>query len=373
MIALGTRPNTKDEVEKLYAVVRFEPWDWIIGFGDYIDDIDNAFWRSAVVLLSIGLALMAVVGVLGWRLAGSIYRQLGGEPAYASDIVHRIGGGDLNVAVDLRGAHADSLLSAMDRMQRSLSTTVGQIRGSTDTIATAAGEIAAGNRDLSSRTESQASALEETAASMEELTATVKQSADNARQANQLAMSASEIAVQGGKVVDEVVATMASISSSSNKIVDIIGTIDGIAFQTNILALNAAVEAARAGEQGRGFAVVASEVRTLAQRSATAAKEIKALIGDSVQKVEAGGALVGQAGATMSQIVGSVKRVTDIVGEISSASQEQTAGIEQINQAIAQMDQATQQNAALVEQASAAAESLEQQSRVLVTAVGVFS
>ena len=373
VIALGTRPNTKDEVEKLYAVVRFEPWDWIIGFGDYIDDIDKAFWRSATVLLSIGLALMAVVGVLGWRLAGSIYRQLGGEPAYAADIVHRIGAGDLNVAVDLRDAHADSLLSAMDRMQRSLSTTVGQIRGSTDTIATAAGEIAAGNRDLSSRTESQASALEETAASMEELTATVKQSADNARQANQLAMSASEIAVQGGKVVDEVVATMASISSSSNKIVDIIGTIDGIAFQTNILALNAAVEAARAGEQGRGFAVVASEVRTLAQRSATAAKEIKALIGDSVQKVEAGGALVSQAGATMSQIVGSVKRVTDIVGEISSASQEQTAGIEQINQAIAQMDQATQQNAALVEQASAAVESLEQQSQVLVTAVGVFS
>ena len=373
VIAPGTRPNTKDEVEKLYAVTRFEPWDWIIGFGDYIDDIDKAFWRSATVLLSIGLALMAVVGLLGWRLATSIYRQLGGEPAYASDIVHRIGGGDLNVAVDLRGAHADSLLVAMDRMQRSLSTTVGQIRGATDTIASAAGEIASGNRDLSSRTEAQASALEETAASMEELTATVKQSADNARQANQLAMSASEFAVQGGQVVDEVVATMASISGSSNKIVDIIGVIDGIAFQTNILALNAAVEAARAGEQGRGFAVVASEVRTLAQRSATAAKEIKSLIGDSVQKVEAGSALVSQAGATMSQIVGSVKRVTDIVGEISSASQEQTAGIEQINQAIAQMDQATQQNAALVEQASAAAESLEQQSQALVTAVGAFS
>ncbi|TXD84320.1 hypothetical protein FUT87_16180 [Mitsuaria sp. TWR114] len=261
----------------------------------------------------------------------------------------------------------------MDRMQRSLSTTVGQIRGATDTIASAAGEIASGNRDLSSRTEAQASALEETAASMEELTATVKQSADNARQANQLAMSASDFAVQGGQVVDEVVATMASISGSSNKIVDIIGVIDGIAFQTNILALNAAVEAARAGEQGRGFAVVASEVRTLAQRSATAAKEIKSLIGDSVQKVEAGSALVSQAGATMSRIVGSVKRVTDIVGEISSASQEQTAGIEQINQAIAQMDQATQQNAALVEQASAAAESLEQQSQALVTAVGAFS
>ncbi|MET0209488.1 MAG: methyl-accepting chemotaxis protein [Burkholderiaceae bacterium] len=372
VIALGTRPNTKEEVEKLYAVVRFEPWDWIIGFGDYIDDIDNAFWRSAAVLLIIGVVLMAVVVMLGWRLAVSTYRQLGGEPAYASDIVRRIGAGDLNVTVELRDAHADSLLAAMDRMQRSLSTTVGQIRGSTDTIATAAAEIASGNRDLSSRTESQASALEETAASMEELTATVKQSADNARQANQLAMSASEIAVQGGKVVDEVVATMASISSSSNKIVDIIGTIDGIAFQTNILALNAAVEAARAGEQGRGFAVVAAEVRTLAQRSATAAKEIKSLIGDSVQKVEAGGVLVGQAGATMSQIVGSVKRVTDIVGEISSASQEQTAGIEQINQAIVQMDQATQQNAALVEQASAAAESLEQQSQALVTAVGVF-
>ncbi len=373
VIALGTRPGTKDEVEKLYAVVHFKPWDWIVGFGDYIDDIEKAFWRTAAVMLSIGVALMAVVAVLGWRLATRTYRQLGGEPGYASDIVRRIGAGDLNVTVDLRGAHDDSLLAAMDRMQRNLSGTVSQIRGSTDTIASAAGEIAMGNRDLSSRTEAQASAIEETAASMEQLTATVKQSADNARQANQLAVSASDIAVQGGKVVDEVVATMASISQSSNKIVDIIGVIDSIAFQTNILALNAAVEAARAGEQGRGFAVVASEVRTLAQRSATAAREIKTLIGDSVEKVQAGGALVSQAGETMTRIVGSVKRVTDIVGEISSASQEQTAGIEQIHQAISQLDQTTQQNAALVEQASAAAESLEQQSQVLVNAVGVFS
>ncbi|UXH80263.1 methyl-accepting chemotaxis protein [Roseateles amylovorans] len=373
VIAPGTRPGTKDEVQKLYAVIKFEPWDWIVGFGDYIDDIDTAFWRSAAILLSIGGVLMLIVGGLGWRMARSLYRQLGGEPAYAADIVRRIGAGDLSVQVALQAGDQASLLAAMHQMQQSLSGTVTQIRGATDTIATAAGEISAGNLDLSSRTEAQASALEQTAASMEELTATVKQNADNARQANQLALSASEVAVQGGQVVNQVVATMASISTSSKKIVDIIGTIDGIAFQTNILALNAAVEAARAGEQGRGFAVVASEVRSLAQRSATAAKEIKTLIGDSVDKVDAGSSLVGQAGATMEQIVGSVKRLTDIVGEISSASQEQTAGIEQINQAIVQMDHATQQNAALVEQASAAAESLQQQSQHLVVAVRVFA
>jgi methyl-accepting chemotaxis protein len=373
VIAPGTRPGTKDEVEKLYAVIKFEPWDWTIGFGDYIDDIDKAFWRSAVILLAIGGALMLIVGGLGWSLARNLYRQLGGEPAYASDIVRRIGAGDLSVSVDLQPGDEASLLAAMRQMQQNLAGTVRQIRESTDTIATASGEIAAGNLDLSGRTEAQASALEQTAASMEELTATVKQNADNARQANQLALSASSVAVQGGDVVSQVVQTMASISGSSKKIVDIIGVIDGIAFQTNILALNAAVEAARAGEQGRGFAVVASEVRGLAQRSAAAAKEIKGLIGDSVDKVESGSALVSQAGATMEQIVSSVKRVTDIVGEISSASQEQTAGIDQIHQAITQMDQATQQNAALVEEASAAATSLQQQSQHLVAAVRIFS
>jgi methyl-accepting chemotaxis protein len=246
------------------------------------------------------------------------------------------------------------------------------VRSGTDTIATASSQIAAGNHDLSSRTEEQASSLEETAASMEELTSTVKQNADNARQANQLAVSASSVAVKGGSVVAEVVGTMGAINASSRKIVDIIGVIDGIAFQTNILALNAAVEAARAGEQGRGFAVVAAEVRNLAQRSAAAAKEIKTLIDDSVSKVEEGSNQVAEAGKTMDEIVDSVKRVTDIMAEITAASQEQTSGIEQINQAITQMDQVTQQNAALVEEAAAAASSLQEQAANLSQVVSVF-
>jgi methyl-accepting chemotaxis protein len=306
-------------------------------------------------------------------MASKLYRQLGGEPEYASQVVRQIGAGDLSIDVKVQAGDSTSLLAAMQQMQRSLAVTVQDIRHSTDNIATASGEIAAGNLDLSKRTESQASSLQETAASMEELTATVKQNADNARQANQLATSASDIAVQGGEVVTRVIGTMSSISDSSKRISDIIGVIDGIAFQTNILALNAAVEAARAGEQGRGFAVVASEVRALAQRSANAAKEIKGLIAHSVEKVEDGSKLVGQAGETMERIVGSVKRVTDIVAEISAASQEQTAGIEQINQAISHMDNATQQNAALVEQASAAATSLRQQSDHLVKAVSSFA
>jgi methyl-accepting chemotaxis protein len=249
---------------------------------------------------------------------------------------------------------------------------VVQIKESTESINTASKEIASGNTDLSSRTEEQASSLEETASSMEELTSTVKQNAENAKQANQLAAGASQVAVKGGNVVGEVVTTMSSINESSKKIVDIISVIDGIAFQTNILALNAAVEAARAGEQGRGFAVVATEVRTLAQRSAAAAKEIKELINDSVQKVGAGTKLVDEAGATMQEIVNSVKRVTDIMAEITAASQEQSAGIEQVNTAITQMDEVTQQNAALVEQAAAAAESMEEQAGNLASAVAIF-
>jgi methyl-accepting chemotaxis protein len=249
---------------------------------------------------------------------------------------------------------------------------VSQVRTSSDTISTGSTQIAAGNQDLSSRTEQQASSLEETASSLEELTSTVKQNADNARQANQLAQSASDVANKGGMVVSQVVDTMGSINESSKKISDIISVIDGIAFQTNILALNAAVEAARAGEQGRGFAVVAAEVRTLAQRSAAAAKEIKELISDSVEKVDTGSKLVDQAGTTMHEIVESIRRVTDIMGEITAASQEQTAGIEQINQAVSQMDQVTQQNASLVEEAAAAAEAMRDQAAGLAQAVGVF-
>jgi methyl-accepting chemotaxis protein len=299
-------------------------------------------------------------------------KQLGGEPAYAVEIARAISGGDFSRSVVLEKGDTSSLLYAINSMRENLTGTVGNIRHATDTIAVASREIASGNADLSSRTEEQASSLEETASSMEELTSTVKQNAENARQANQLVVSTADVAVKGGQVVGQVVDTMASIKESSRKIADIIGVIDGIAFQTNILALNAAVEAARAGEQGRGFAVVASEVRNLAQRSASAAKEIKALIEDSVGKVDAGGKLVDEAGRTMDEIVGSVKRVTDIMSEIAAASQEQSAGIEQVNQAVSQMDEMTQQNAALVEEAAAAAESLQEQAGKLAEAVSVF-
>ena len=288
-------------------------------------------------------------------------------------IARTVASGDLTSRIEVRSSdETGQLLQALKEMNASLVNIVSEVRTGTDTIAAASGQIADGNLDLSSRTEQQASSLEETASSMERLTGTVKQNADNARQANQLAASASEVAVKGGSVVSQVIDTMGSINASSRKIVDIIGVIDGIAFQTNILALNAAVEAARAGEQGRGFAVVAAEVRNLAQRSAAAAKEIKTLIGDSVEKVAVGSKLVSEAGITMDEVVASVKRVTDIMGEITAASQEQSTGIEQVNSAIAKMDAVTQQNAALVEQAAAAAESMQNQAGNLARVVSVF-
>jgi len=326
--------------------------------------------RTLMIVLVFG-SLAASIGFGLWITRG-LTRQLGGEPSYAVDMAAAIAAGELSRAIATRPGDTSSLLFAMEAMRASLVNIVRQVREGTDTIATASSQIAAGNLDLSSRTEQQASSLEETASSMEELTSTVKQNADNAHQANTLAASASAVALKGGAVVAKVVDTMASINASSNKIVDIIGVIDGIAFQTNILALNAAVEAARAGEQGRGFAVVASEVRNLAQRSAAAAKEIKTLINDSVEKVSAGGKLVGEAGSTMEQIVQSITRVTDIMSEIAAASIEQTAGIEQINSAISQMDEVTQQNAALVEQAAAAAGSLQDQAGALAAVVSVF-
>ena len=335
---------------------------------------DMIGFTQRMLAASLVLAAMAVLlgaGVATW-LTRNVMKQLGGEPDYAVSIARRIASGDLTEAIDTSKSDSSSLVNAMKMMQDSLAALVVRVRSGTDAIATASGQIAAGNQDLSSRTEEQASSLEETASSMEELTSTVKQNADNARQANQLAASASEVAGKGGEVVAQVVNTMASINESSKKIVDIIAVIDGIAFQTNILALNAAVEAARAGEQGRGFAVVASEVRSLAQRSAGAAKEIKALIDNSVEKVDAGAKLVDQAGATMEEIVESVKRVTDIMAEIAAASAEQTAGIEQVNQAIAQMDQVTQQNAALVEEAAAASEAMQGQASELAQIVSTF-
>ncbi|MDN8611487.1 methyl-accepting chemotaxis protein [Variovorax ginsengisoli] len=333
------------------------------------DAIDALYRSGRVNLLVLAAIALALGSVLAWLLTRSIVQPID-EALLIADTV---ASGDLSQEFETdRGGDFGRLLRGMGEMEDTLTDLVGRIKTATDSIVTASGQIAAGNQDLSSRTEEQASSLEETAASMEELTSTVKQNADNARQANQLAASASEVAVKGGEVVSQVVDTMASINASSKKIVDIIGVIDGIAFQTNILALNAAVEAARAGEQGRGFAVVASEVRSLAQRSAAAAKEIKGLIDDSVGKVGAGSALVAEAGHTMEEIVGSVKRVTDIMGEITAASQEQTSGIEQINQAITQMDQVTQQNAALVEEAAAAAASLQEQAGNLSQIVGTF-
>ena len=332
----------------------------------------EAYESSRTTLLLL-VALSALAGIgFGVLITRSLTRQLGGEPAYAANIAGRIAAGDLSAEVQVRAGDESSLLFAMKAMRDRLARIVGEVRHGTDAIASASNEIAKGNLDLSSRTEEQASSLEETASSMEELTSTVKQNADNARQANMLAQTASSVAGQGGDVVAQVVQTMGSINESSKKIVDIITVIDGIAFQTNILALNAAVEAARAGEQGRGFAVVAGEVRTLAQRSAAAAKEIKALIGDSVDKVEAGTKLVDQAGNTMSDVVASIQRVTDIMAEISAASQEQTSGIEQINQAISQMDNVTQQNASLVEEAAAASEALQSQAAKLAELVSVF-
>ena len=325
-------------------------------------------------LLMVGLSSLAVlVGILAaWLITRSLLRQLGGEPDEAADVANRIAQGDLAMPIPLQPGDRHSLMFSMKTMRDDLRQIVTQVRQGTDTIATASGQIAAGNQDLSGRTEEQASSLEETASSMEELTSTVKQNADNARQASSVAAAAAVIAGKGGMVVSQVVHTMGEINESAKKIVDIISVIDGIAFQTNILALNAAVEAARAGEQGRGFAVVAAEVRMLAQRSANAAKEIKHLIHDSVEKVDVGSKLVDQAGSTMSEVVASVRRVTDLISDITAASQEQTAGIEQINEAVSQMDHVTQQNAALVEEAAAAACSLQDQASTLARVVSIF-
>jgi methyl-accepting chemotaxis protein len=324
-------------------------------------------------MMIVGCLISAIIAsILGVWTVRSILRQLGGEPIYAAEIMSKIAGGDLSVEVQTKVSDSQSMLFSLRTMVGKLNGVVSEVRNTTDSISTAAKEIAAGNNDLSHRTEQQASNLEETASSMEELTSTVKQNAENARQGNQLAVSASNIAVKGGQAVNDVVQTMVSISTSSKKIGDIISVIEGIAFQTNILALNAAVEAARAGEQGRGFAVVAGEVRNLAQRSASAAKEIKILIDDSVGKVEVGSKQVDQAGATMNEIVQAVKRVTDIMSEISAASDEQRAGIEEVNHAIIQVDDMTQQNAALVEQAAAAAESMQGQAGTLMGAVKQF-
>ena len=324
-----------------------------------------------VVIVSIGAGL-ALGGALGLLIVRGIGRQLGGEPAVAAELVQRVAAGDLAVHIELRPGDETSLMASLRRMQGALVGVVSRVRDNAESVSTASTQIAQGNQDLSGRTEEQASALQQTASSMEQLSAAVRHNADNATQANQLARGSCTLAEKGGEVVAQVVETMKGINDSGRRIADIIGVIDGIAFQTNILALNAAVEAARAGEQGRGFAVVAGEVRALAQRSAEAAKEIKGLITASVERVEQGSVLVDQAGATMNEVVASIRRVTDLIGEITAASSEQSEGVTQVGQAVSQMDQTTQQNAALVEESAAAAESLKQQARHLVETVAVF-
>ncbi len=383
-LKLSAEEGKRDEaVIYLLSTVRKEQTAYLGALGAMVKYQTEAVARANTAALQAYrgarnvMILMILMTLVATCLAAAVVywvaRSITAPINSAVGLAQAVADGDLTTQV---ACHAQDetgqLLRALMHMNDSLARTVGQVRSGSDTIATASSEIASGNLDLSSRTEQQASSLEETASSMEELTSTVTQNAENARQANQLVQAASEFAVKGGQVVGQVVDTMSSIKDSSGKIVDIIGVIDGIAFQTNILALNAAVEAARAGEQGRGFAVVASEVRSLAQRSATAAQEIKALIAHSVATVDAGSKLVGEAGTTMDGIVVAVKQVADIMGEIAAASGEQSAGIAQVNQAIVQMDDVTQQNAALVEEAAAAAQSLRDQAGMLSAAVSVF-
>ena len=334
-----------------------------------LDDSVARDRKLMLITIAIGSMAVALGAWFGWLITRTITAPI----RQAVEVAGKVADGDLSSHLEKSGNdEITQLFDALRSMNESLGAIVGHVRGGTDTITVASGEIAAGNADLSTRTEMQASSLQETASSMEELTSTVEQNAENARSANQLVISAFDAAARGGKVVDQVVDTMGAIKQSSGKIVDIISVIDGIAFQTNILALNAAVEAARAGEQGRGFAVVAAEVRSLAQRSASAAKEIKTLIGLSVTNVDAGGRLVGDAGSAMGEIVASVKQVADIIGEIANASREQSTGIRAVGQALTQMDDVTQQNAALVEQAAAAAQSMQVQAQALAQAVAIF-
>jgi methyl-accepting chemotaxis protein len=333
----------------------------------------EAEYRSAVInIIAQAVFTLVICVAIAWFITHGLLRQLGGEPDYAANIADRIAHGELALDIHVRQGDDSSLLFDIKAMRDKLASIVGQVRSGSDAMAHETAEIAAGNRELSDRTEHQADALSRVAVAMEELTSAVKQNADNADQANALVVSASQVSEEGGRVVERVVVTMDSIRESSRKIVDIIGVIDGIAFQTNILALNAAVEAARAGEQGRGFAVVASEVRNLAQRSASAAKEIKSLIDDSVDKVRSGSELVAEAGGTMSKVVDSVRQVTAIMGDISSASREQSTRIGQVNSAIVEMDDLTQQNTGLVEEAAAAAQALQDQALALAEVVGVF-
>ncbi len=358
----GRLPHSETAVPKISYVTRFAPWDWNISSGVFLKDIDTVYYETLVGHLAVVFVIGLVITAAMLVIIRNVRASLGGEPDEAASLAARIAAGDLTRPVAVRAGDGTSMMAAMRDMQGRLRSTIGGIRRAAESIAAASHEIASGNHDLSQRTEQQAASLEETAASMEELTATVKQNAENARQASGLANNASEIALKGNDVVSRVIGTMGEINDSSRKIADIIGVIDGIAFQTNILALNAAVEAAR----------VAGEVRALAQRSANAAKEIKALIGASVERVESGAQTVDYAGRTMGEIVSQVKRVSDLIAEISASTSEQRAGVTQVDDAVVHLDSITQQNAALVEQSAAASESLRQQATLLVDAVGVF-
>jgi methyl-accepting chemotaxis protein len=364
-------PSTQ-AVGKIGYVVRYAPWDWIIATGAYVDDINAVFMASLWWIGAILLAVSAVLVTLVVLTNRSILRTVGGDPAYAARVASVIASGDLTVAIRTRDDDTSSLLRVMQRMRDALTATIGQIKQASNNVAAGANEIADGNTDLSSRTERQAAALQETAASMEQMTVMVRQTADHARTASELSAGAATIANRGGDMIRQAVAAMQDISSESGRMVEIISTIEGIAFQTNILALNAAVEAARAGEAGRGFAVVASEVRSLAQRSATAAKEIRELISHAVDGVGSGATLVENTGSTIDEARNAIARVTGVVQEIAAASAEQSAGIDQVNLAVTQMDGMTQQNAALVEQAAAAAQSLNEQAISLQRAAAAF-
>ena len=366
---LWPKPGHVEPVPKVSYVQGFEPWGWVVGSGIYIDDLKAELWAQLRALGVVVLVLALVMGGLSQIIGRSIVTRLSIARRAADELAQ----GNLGYAMSTQGQDDVGLLMrSLHQMGQQLRAMVGTIQGTASHVENAAGDIAHGNADLSTRTEQQSSSLQQTATAMEELSATVKQNADNAAQANQLAMGASSVAIEGGEVVSRVVETMKGIAESSRKIADIIAVIDGIAFQTNILALNAAVEAARAGEQGRGFAVVAGEVRTLAQRSADAAKEIKNLIGASVERVEKGTSLVDQAGNTMNDVVAAIKQVTDLVGEITAASAEQSSGVAQVGQAVSQMDQATHQNAALVGKSATAAHELRGQAHHLVQAVSAF-
>jgi len=366
------KPGSAEPVRKVSYVKGFQPWGWVLGSGVYVDTVEEVVAHQAKVALG-ELAVAAVLLLaVGTAIRLSLLRQLGGEPAYALAITEQVAQGDLSSPIHLQTGDHSSLLHALSAMRQRLADTVTQVRHAAQRVASASQQLAAGSHQLTARTESQASALEETAASMEQLSASVRLNADNASQGNQLAQQAAQAAASGGTVVNQAVHSMQDIQASSSRMADIIGVIDGIAFQTNILALNAAVEAARAGESGRGFAVVAGEVRSLAGRSAQAAREIKALIEASVTHVTEGTGLVSEAGSTMNEVVARIQKVNTIVNDISAASREQSQGVAQVGEALVHIDQTTQQNAAMVEEMAASANALQGLAAELVAAVNVF-